>query len=159
MKSAESSFKMEYVPSTPQLLSTNGAHSSPQHASPDSASPLLRLPGEIRNRIYEYVFSGQEVDTFEDRNGIIRLRGKLGDTEDFRCSAFESYVALTKTCRQIHQDTRLLPFKYCIIDRYCQPDDLALWMNRMDENMLELVSAGLTDRQKENAELCRPWIR
>jgi hypothetical protein len=120
--------------------------------------PFLRLPGELRNKIYKYVFSGKEVCPFVTRDSIVRLNCILASTRDYRCSAFESYVALTKTCRQIHQETRLLPFKYCIIDKRCLMDYLALWMNRMDEDMLEIVSAGLTDRQKESVELYRPWV-
>jgi hypothetical protein len=139
---------MEYVPSTPPPpLSTNGTHSSPQPALPQSALPLLRLPGEIRNRIYEYVFSDQTIHTVMDGpSGTIKLSCKT--TYDQSDDSYEKYIALTKTCRQIHQEARLLPFKYCVIHNWCRMDHLALWLNRMDEDMRKIVLAGLTDKQK-----------
>jgi hypothetical protein len=104
--------------------------------------PFLRLPGELRNKIYEYVFSGWEMWPVKlRRNNIIRVRcfpDTGPDYNDWRLymTRVKIYAALTKTCRQIHQEARLLPFKYCIIDKRCQMDHLALWLK------------GLTDKQK-----------
>lgn len=107
MTSVHNLFKMEYVPSVRLPLSTNSTHSSPQ-----PASPLLRLPGEIRNRIYEYVFSDHMICPRRDWNGTIKLKC-VPTTRGRHNNSFESFIALTKTCRQICEETRLLPFKYC----------------------------------------------
>jgi hypothetical protein len=115
--------------------------------------PFLRLPVELRNKIYKYVFSGWEIWPVKDRGNIIRLRCFPDTGPDYNNwrlykNRLKTYAALTKTCRQIHQEARLLPFKYCVIHNWCRMDHLALWLNRMDEDMRKIVLAGLTDKQK-----------
>jgi hypothetical protein len=56
-------------------------------------SPLLRLPGEIRNKIYSYVFTG------------IKSTGKTEYSKRY------SGIALLHTCRQIRQEAKSFPTK------------------------------------------------
>ncbi|KAL5121356.1 hypothetical protein ACEQ8H_000824 [Pleosporales sp. CAS-2024a] len=60
-------------------------------------SPLLRLPPEIRNMVYRYVFQGMEW-AMRICEGEIRAR--------------DENPALLKVCRQINAETALLP--YCL---------------------------------------------
>ncbi|KAF1360521.1 hypothetical protein EJ07DRAFT_177234 [Lizonia empirigonia] len=76
-------------------------------------SVLLCLPGELRNKIYNYALA------------INRYRGiyvrKLGggvatDYQSYKGGRFKGYdpvvtiLGLTETCHQTHAETRLLPF-------------------------------------------------
>jgi hypothetical protein len=72
-----------------------------------SKLPLLRLPGEIRNQIYEY-FLTQSTFIFISK-----------DTPNPRFSKFSRYglqeslrpdLALVFTCRKIHHEAALLAF-------------------------------------------------
>lgn len=62
--------------------------------------PLLRLPGELRSRIYGYVLCNKtwELDQHDQLLGFRR-------SQDLR-SAFE----IVRVCRQTHADTTLLSF-------------------------------------------------
>lgn len=116
--------------------------------------PFLRLPGELRNKIYEYVFSGWNMWPSKiGRINIIRLRCFPDTGPDYNnwrlyMNRLKTYTALTKTCHQIHQEARLFPFKYCVLHNWCRMDHLTLWLKRMDEDMRTIVLAGLTDKQK-----------
>ncbi|CAN9348072.1 hypothetical protein CC77DRAFT_1019508 [Alternaria alternata] len=59
-------------------------------------SPLLHLPGEIRNEIYQYVLN-EGVYDFMD--GIV--------SPTYEC---DERFALLRVCREIYNETRLLPF-------------------------------------------------
>ena len=57
-------------------------------------SPLLRLPGEIRNAIYAYAVGGYRIDIGWDEV-------TMTDPNDRRCDK-ERFFALGQTCRQTH---------------------------------------------------------
>ena len=59
-------------------------------------SPLLRLPGEIRNRIYEHVFSGNMLNLRMRGNECVPL-----------CSRFRSSAEAREHCRQVRQFTHI----------------------------------------------------
>ena len=100
---------------------------------PQPTPPLLRLPGEVRNMIYAYVFSDLEWSTvsraalFYTKTGdpIFRrtcwswmrlLFGRSYPTDRREYFQYEAndyrIFALTQTCRQIRAESRLLPYKY-----------------------------------------------
>lgn len=62
--------------------------------------------------------------------------------------AFDLFIALTRTCRQIREETRLLPYKYS--DYYVNSDtaDFLQWLWRLDNKMRMTVKAALTEEQK-----------
>lgn len=118
-------------------------------------SPLLRLPGELRNKIYEYVFSDQTICPSEDwLCGTIKLSCKSTTATWFE-DTFEVFTALTKTCRQIHEETRLLPFEYCYYEVY--KFTFRHWLDRMDREMREIVWLRLTEGQRAHLLEAGPW--
>ncbi|CAO2656962.1 Nn.00g057650.m01.CDS01 [Neocucurbitaria sp. VM-36] len=74
-------------------------------------SPLLRLPGELRNKIYGYV-----VDDPIHIHFSLRRIERVGGGEYFHRSGpvqihySRQHIALNETCRQTHAETRILPF-------------------------------------------------
>ncbi|KAH6629090.1 hypothetical protein C7974DRAFT_393824 [Boeremia exigua] len=76
-------------------------------------SPFLRLPGEVRNRIYEYALGGKVISYNQHHSHSIdadyyRQHG-YGTPEPHTVSTL---LHLTATCRQIHAETDLHIFKY-----------------------------------------------
>ncbi|KAI8939904.1 hypothetical protein NX059_003634 [Plenodomus lindquistii] len=64
-----------------------------------SESPLLRLPAELRNAIYGYMFGDAYfIVGFQNHTTTIVYRNK-------------QYLALLYVCRQTYTETALLPFK------------------------------------------------
>lgn len=72
-------------------------------------SPLFRLPGELRNKIYEYVLTESTVFCRSRRldNGTI-LYGLYIKTE----SGFQEMNQMKYTCAQLHMETRGLGLKW-----------------------------------------------
>ena len=80
------------------------------------SSPLLRLPGELRNQIYEYALSGWQIQMAYSRaiygQQAVYCR-RIGETEDDWTGWIEATQAITAlpvTCRQLCAETQLLPF-------------------------------------------------
>ncbi|KAH6846211.1 hypothetical protein CC77DRAFT_166788 [Alternaria alternata] len=74
-------------------------------------SPLLRLPGEIRNRIYDYVFRAECIVVLEPGTHtkyICRLYNR-GAARSYQplCTLLQSRLV----CRQYYAETRLLVFQ------------------------------------------------
>ncbi|KAH7399514.1 hypothetical protein BKA66DRAFT_565585 [Pyrenochaeta sp. MPI-SDFR-AT-0127] len=63
-------------------------------------SPLLRLPPEIRNQIFEIVLGGR----------VFELEGPSCENPNF-VERSQHVLALLAVCRQIYAETSLLPFK------------------------------------------------
>ena len=64
-------------------------------------SPLLRLPAEIRNAIYTFVFSDQ----------IYEYKPSGSDAVSIICRAEYSCLDLLLASRQVHHETALLPYE------------------------------------------------
>jgi len=64
-------------------------------------SPLLRLPAEIRNAIYTYVFSDQ----------IYEYKASCSDALSITCRAEYPCLGLLLASRQVQHETALLPYK------------------------------------------------
>jgi hypothetical protein len=70
-------------------------------------APLMRLPPEIRCRIWEYVLTGKTLRS-------VRLDLKGGRTVDWMIPPMSERthgMDLLRTCRQIYTETALLPYK------------------------------------------------
>jgi hypothetical protein len=67
--------------------------------------PLLRLPAEIRNKIYAYVFASTTY-TMEPRN---RTNSYMASDRSDECDRKHHYLALSLVCRQLHFETKALP--------------------------------------------------
>jgi hypothetical protein len=66
-------------------------------------TPLLRLPAEIRNRIWQFALGGK---VYRQQHVTGNRRGKLMPQPCERGNAF----LLLRTCRQIYAETGVLPF-------------------------------------------------
>jgi hypothetical protein len=73
---------------------------------------LLRLPSELRNQIYNYALEGIHIRPREDGTGF-----HLANQDDVNLSsrAIETFLGWTHTCRQIHADVGVLPFRHIIV--------------------------------------------
>lgn len=76
-------------------------------------SPLLRLPGELRNKVYEYTFSDAIVSVYRSSAPpeYFKMNPYIGSGSSYFTTAPPELAALTKTCRQIYADTHLLLFR------------------------------------------------
>ena len=78
-------------------------------------SPLLRLPAEIRNQIYSYIFNDilYTLNVYKWRHdGTIRFF-------TYRPPPFYDYlghVVIPFACRQLHHETSLLPYQLATFD-------------------------------------------
>ncbi|KAF2035895.1 hypothetical protein EK21DRAFT_106732 [Setomelanomma holmii] len=105
-------------------------------------SPFSRLPSELKNMIYDYALGNKKVElhvgTAEDGT---RYRGyytvvkpldpipSLHTSGRYEVAPRNQYIqnfALLKTCRQIYQETRLLPYQLNLFDTYWTAN-LAAW--------------------------------
>jgi hypothetical protein len=75
-------------------------------------SPLLRLPAELRIAIYDYVFG----------ENIYNLHLHRGPAKTYP-SFNECNLGLIAVCRQLHSETRLLPYKLGIFHFAAQIPD------------------------------------
>ncbi|KAF1840622.1 uncharacterized protein K460DRAFT_259121, partial [Cucurbitaria berberidis CBS 394.84] len=71
-------------------------------------SPLLRLPGEIRNRIYDYAFSGHIVHVLGPSREYPMYRATDWQPTGYSLSTLNNTTTL---CRQIRSETVLLPLE------------------------------------------------
>jgi hypothetical protein len=79
----------------------------PRFLQNQEASPLLQLPGEIRNKIYQYALGGHHIYLNEHQPSFKRLiiRGVDG-----KQTSKGDLFALGYTCRQTHSESAILLF-------------------------------------------------
>ena len=78
---------------------------------------MLRLPGEIRNRIYDFTLGGNTWHI--DQRRKLTCKTPKAERNDHR--------ALLRVCRQIYNEARLLPWS--LSDFQCETkDDLRNWL-------------------------------
>lgn len=112
----------------------------------------MRLPPELRTQIYEYVFSGADIlvlTLFRRYKCTIDVRKKHFSLLILSADAFDLRTALTRTCRQIHRETRLLPFKHGTFDNIWLPTDFARWLGIVDEVLGLTAWTALSEKQRE----------
>ncbi|KAI4685475.1 uncharacterized protein J4E84_006203 [Alternaria hordeiaustralica] len=73
------------------------------------SSPLLRLPVEVRNKIFAYVNNGLRV-FMRAGPGNRATRSIKNGTHEGASSVYPPFLDLQHTCRQIYNETALLPF-------------------------------------------------
>jgi hypothetical protein len=90
-------------------------YSSCSRARNREQSPLLRLPGELRNKIYGYAMSEVTIIVFPPAH--VRKHFQLhaysagGATGSISSSNVLDMTGLMRTCQQVYLETRLLPFQ------------------------------------------------
>jgi hypothetical protein len=69
-------------------------------------SPLLRLPGELRNKIYEYAYGGMIIRTHTDDKSY-----PIFEQQSLAILPFSTNDLLTSTmvCRQFHSEVGVIP--------------------------------------------------
>lgn len=113
-------------------------------------SPLLRLPAELRNWIYEYAL------------GSLTIRKCLFRPHKFR--AFDTsrqertnLTALASTCRQLYGETRLLPFELNVFKGHVEywPRVLRDGLSESQRNSLRSIE--ITRSSVKECRPDRPW--
>lgn len=102
-------------------------------------SPLLRLPAELRNRIYEYAFC---VDCIDYHSNNFRSRPDYNHNPVRKTSAAsQSLSSLLKSllvCRQYHTETKTLVFQ--LSPFRARPRDLVEAMQKMPEDVQNAIT-------------------
>lgn len=104
--------------------------------------------------IYEYVFNDPSISIacgHYYRKGV-RFQCVLYTKRDGGSSkACTTHAALTRTCRHVYRETRLLPFKHANYDLQKGPllYEFALWLERLKPDVKRTVWAALNDKQRE----------
>jgi hypothetical protein len=89
-----------YVPAYLQLSENPLTTSRTLHDF--TASPLLHLPGELRNHIYTYVFTNQRMFSFVSFASALDVFDNCIDG---------SHLGLLATSRSVHDEAHMLPSK------------------------------------------------
>ncbi|KAF7671333.1 hypothetical protein GT037_010658, partial [Alternaria burnsii] len=138
------------VAPTNSSMATLPPHQMPQPLSPGDAdlvasrnrlqSPLLRLPGEIRNRIYAFAFTVQRIQVVAVSARLVHLVWP----EDWRGLKHSQLYPLSElissimVCRQFYTEASpLIPRlnEFCFID----PDDTQRFTEHMPQKFLEAI--------------------
>lgn len=124
---------------------------SKSFVSQQSTSPLLRLPAELRNKIYAYVFSGYRISVIFFPGGGSFCYATLSGTElRFHSSgrkAFKTIIAFSRTCRLLYAESRVLPYKYSTY-RISLVLNFTFWLLRLDEELQDAVWGALNESQR-----------
>ncbi|KAF3001334.1 hypothetical protein E8E13_005805 [Curvularia kusanoi] len=150
----------------------NSADKATKMSKPPSTFAFLDLPAELRNEIYKHVFSGWIIPFYQEtqlsllsfsrpyqaellfcdikrwNNRPVSCQCRKANSSDHSIP-FTTLTALSRTCRQVYEETRLLPFRYCRY--YVSLDELKtwlLWLTRMDGAMFKIVWEALTEAQR-----------
>lgn len=94
-------------------------------AQNNKKSPLLRFPGEIRNKIYQYALGGWHIHTGPRITKIGTMCQRLEILEITWLEA-TTITALPSACRQLHAETHLLLFT--LDNDFSEDDSICLRM-------------------------------
>jgi hypothetical protein len=100
-------------------------------------SPFLRLPGEVRNAIYEYALGGKTIHIDYETYRTIHKSNKIQTVTPvfkYHCTVYDkkptnpfnaasqpyrkfstSFTPLNNVCRQLYQETAILPYNLNLI--------------------------------------------
>jgi len=112
-----------------------------------ASSTLLRLPGELRNRIYEHNFHGA--------NWLLRRGGRIEDDK--------KQLSVLRVCRQLNHETSLLPFALAKMCTYVPNvfqfiDRLTLRQNDAIRIFQLYLHIGKTGVQLGDNRLCKQYL-
>jgi len=83
----------------------------------DIESPILRLPGELRNKVYRYVFGNMIIETSTAYEATIHRHNYLVARDGFRGKRTPDLYrmgGILFTCRKLYAEARLLPLQLSI---------------------------------------------
>lgn len=132
------------------------------------ASSFLSLPAELRNQIYEYVLYGWVVaikpshrrhDSLEaDIYPVAACTSRIPREKAIRQPDKPLHLlGILSTCRQVHAETRLLP--YSLSTFFCgeRPFPHA-WLDILPEQLAQVRSLQLCSHIPANITLSRVWL-
>jgi hypothetical protein len=158
LQNSEAAHKDMYVSTRPGagivLTATN--YSTLRNAQ---ESPLLRLPPELRNEIYEYTLGGLQIRPGHRLGGpgMWQVLSKPVDADLSAPWQKMHYIApLTLACRQIHTEAGLLPFKLNEIT-LGPLEPFLLAMNRLTDRQRNAIRTIRT--QSDNVKHVRAMLR
>jgi hypothetical protein len=128
------------------------ADSASSNERNDRESPLLRLPQEIRDQIYGYVFTH---DTYIFRSISPRVAGLV--------QSKATSVGLVSACRRLHHETALLPFTlgsfHCV--GISVPEKLYALLTKAQRNSIQRLSfyVNITHKDEVRNFANRMWRR
>lgn len=101
-------------------------------------SPFLRLPAELRNKVYRYVYEGLEVsiqksDLSSGRVAVLEPRDEFWTPSLWPNVHFESVLSTTLICRQWYHESYLLPFQLTLFHINDKSMNLNDWLTRLEE--------------------------
>jgi hypothetical protein len=117
-------------------------------------SPLLRLPAELRNRIYEYTLGGNTI-LINPWFGKPRFRITVCDETSWEHPG--CLVALTAVCRQIHAEARFVPFELNCFHSHAEYASSAFWVHLTPDQKNHIRSVILKIDRKKFCLRCS-WI-
>lgn len=118
--------------------------------SQQSTSPLLRLPAELRNKVYAYVFSGCRLRVLCHPGGSSVYATDPDSEIRFDESGrkdFKTLIALTRTCHLVYAESRLLPYKLSTY-RIELVLHFTFWFIRLEKAMQDAVWEALNTSQR-----------
>lgn len=100
-------------------------------------SPLLRLPGELRNQIYHYALEGIHIVVEEDIESYVTRGGRLYWTRAWQGRSDKlrqpkAFLGLTQACHQVHSEIGLLPFELLTVQFYFEREH-GTFLNMLSE--------------------------
>ncbi|KAF2831418.1 hypothetical protein CC86DRAFT_366783 [Ophiobolus disseminans] len=101
-----------------KLLANASTRADRREAHNDTTSLLLRLPGEIRNSIYHYIFGNMVMQTHDTCASSGRISSYLTAHEDHDKSksvGLRRLRGLLFTRHKVYTETRFLPFQLSIM--------------------------------------------
>ncbi|CAI6287124.1 unnamed protein product [Periconia digitata] len=108
-------------------------------------SPLLRLPPELRNRIYKYALGGKKL---RPAGFIHRIKYE----QNGRVTP-PNFVALLSVCRQIYAEARLYPFllnTFEFINTEVEHiDEFAVFLTTQQQQSVKSVTMGIVEENRD----------
>lgn len=119
-------------------------------------SPLLRLPGEIRSRIYEYALGGHTFTPAGEQR--LYTDGPAGSQLDD--DTWKGLQHLAQVCRQLREETQLLPYSMNIFrQHYHSSDALRDWTDTLGlEKQAEICRVEIWDSSKSGSKQVRKFL-
>ena len=111
-------------------------------------SPLLRLPGELRNQIYEYVIGGSEFYSYKDGPNSLHFRlcaKPYGEPTQESHANWSNLFSLSISCKQLLKETSHLPWSLNIFQVGLGPefDNFLAQLDDKHKQLIAMVSFGL----------------
>ena len=112
---------------------------------------FLRLPPELRNTIYADILGGIQIKVTERPSAktAYQCLSRSHPSGPFSSAHFRLYIALTRTCRQLYAETRLLPFMLNP-QLWHKPKTFVKWFVSVEQQVRDAVWIALDEAQRRD---------